>query len=148
MPFLSSETRLYPVSGMVVGAMLGSLAAAIYMTAANYFAMERPALARQTLLGGAALFALIVLLPMLATPLGFGENANPLLTSIVMALIQGWLASFFGSRLQGAAIAHHRQSGGEVHGLGRSILTSILVVVAMLFLLVTIVLPISIILNA
>ena len=109
---------LYTIDGIVIGTLLGSLIAGIYMMMSNYLAFGSGRLARQTLIGGMGVFAL-VLLASWAAPPGF-------LFALVFALGQALLAYLLAGRLQGTSIRYYAERGTQVHGLFRSALVGLL----------------------
>ena len=109
---------LYSLDGIVIGTLLGSLIAGIYMVMHNYLAFGSVRLAKQTIVVGMILYAIIMVASSIAP-------AN-LWTALVFALAQAGLAYLLASRLQGASISYYAQRGGEVHGLFRSALVGLL----------------------
>lgn len=133
----SSGRRLYSVNGMVLGAVLGSLVAALYMAAHNYIALGRPALARRILRDGLILYGALLLAGLLA-PAAIGWALG------IMA-VQGGLVWFLAERLQGPSIAHHQQAGGQLHSMGRAALVGVFTAFFVLFLFAVVALPLSLI---
>ncbi len=132
-----TNKRLYSVNGMVVGAVLGSLAAAIYMAAYNYVALGQPTLAKRIVQIGIILYGAILLLAMTLP-----ESQWVMLP---LALLQTGMAWFLASRLQGLAIDHHRQAGGQVQGWVQVVLVSLATGAALLFLVFIVALSLSLI---
>ncbi len=130
---LLADKRLYSVNGMVAGAVLGSLAAAIYMAATNYLVLGKPRLARRILQGGLVLYGAFLLMGWVLPP-------SPGWLLALLAL-QGATTWFLTSRLQGAAIDYHQASGGGLHGPGRVVLVALIVGFALLFLYMVLSLP-------
>ena len=112
------ERPLYSIDGIVIGTLLGSLIAGVYMMSSNYAAFGSGRLARQTLIGGMAIFALVVLASWAAPP--------SFLFALVFALGQALLAYVFANRLQGASIRYYAERGTQVHGLFRAALVGLL----------------------
>lgn len=133
----SSDRRLYSVNGMVLGAVLGSLAAALYMAAHNYIALGRPALAKRVLRDGLILYGLLLLVGLLA-PAALGW-------ALAIMVVQGGLTWFFAERLQGPSIAYHQQAGGRLHSMGRAALVGVCTAFLVFFLFVVVALPLSLI---
>ena len=132
-----SDKRLYSVNGMVLGAVLGSLAAALYMAAHNYIALGNPALARRVLRDGLILYGLLLLVGLL-TPAA-------LVWALTFMALQGGLTWLFAERLQGPSIAYHQQAGGRLHSMGRAALVGVCTAFLVFFLFVVVALPLSLI---
>ena len=109
---------LYSLDGIVIGTLLGSLVAGIYMVAHNYLALGSVRLAKQTLVVGMVLYAIVIA----------GSSIAPasLWTALIFALGQTGLAYLLASRLQGASISYYAQRDGQIHGLFRSALVGLL----------------------
>lgn len=120
--------ELYGVHGIVIGTLIGSLAAAVVMLYLNYQALGKIALARTIALWGAAFCVLLILLTTLLP--------NTPVTSVVMIGLQGGLAYFVTERLQGGAIDYHRRHAGRIHSslraAGVGALTGLAILVALL----------------
>ena len=109
---------LYSLDGIVIGTLLGSLIAGIYMMMSNYVALGSGRLARQTLIGGIWLYALVLIASWFAPPSFW--------LALVFALGQALLAYLVAGRLQGAGIRYYAERGTPVHGLFRSALVGLL----------------------
>ena len=109
---------LYSLDGIVIGTLLGSLVAGIYMVMYNYVTLGKVRLARQSLVVGLGLYALI-LLASWAAP-------SNLWMALTFALGQAGLAYLLAGRLQGASIRYYAQQGSALHGLFRSALVGLL----------------------
>lgn len=131
------EKRLYSVNGMVLGAVLGSLAAALYMAAHNYIALGKPLLAKRILRDGLILYCALMLVGLLA-PAALGW-------ALVFMVVQGGLTWFAATHLQGPSIEYHQQAGGQLHSMLRSVLVGVCTAFIILFLFTAIALPISLI---
>jgi len=113
------QRPLYSVDGIVIGTLLGSLIAGVYMIMSNYVAFGSQRLAKQTIIGGMAIYA-IVLLASWAAP-------RNLWLALVFALGQAMLAYLLAIRLQGESVRYYTERGCKVHGLLRSALVGLLV---------------------
>ena len=131
------KKRLYSVNGMVLGAVLGSLAAALYMAAHNYIALGKPALARRTLRDGLILYGALMLGGLLA-PAAVGW-------ALIFMVLQGGLTWFLASKLQGPSIDWHQQAGGQLYSMFRAVLVGIFTAFLVLFLFAVIALPLALI---
>ncbi len=130
---LPSQSRLYTVNGMIVGAALGSLVAPLYMAAHNYAALGKPELAKRIVRAGLVVFGVI---------LGASVMLPQTLTWAALSIFaQIALTGFLGNSLQGAAIDYHRRNGGQAYGLGRAVLVAVLAGLALMFILLLISLP-------
>ena len=109
---------LYSIDGIVIGTLLGSLIAGIYMMMSNYVTFGSARLARQTVTGGLAIYALVLLASWAAPPSFW--------FALVFALGQALLAYLLAGRLQGASIRYYAERGSPVHGLFRSALVGLL----------------------
>ena len=109
---------LYSLDGIVIGTLLGSLIAGVYMMMYNYVTFGSARLARQTVIGGMALYALVLLASWAAPPSFW--------VALIFALGQAGLAYLLASRLQGASIGYYVERGGQLHGLFRSALVGLL----------------------
>lgn len=110
---------LYSLDGIVIGTLLGSLAAGIYMVTYNYVTLGSMRLARQSVIAGSILYAAILFASWMAP--------SNLWIALVFALGQAGLAYLLAGRLQGATISYYLQHGGTLHGLFRSALVGLLV---------------------
>ena len=118
-PPANQKTRpLYSLDGIVIGTLLGSLIAGIYMVMYNYVTLGSFRLARQTVIAGLILYAIIILASWIAP--------DNLWLALIFALGQAGLAYLLAGRLQGASIRYYAQHGGPVHGLFRSALVGLL----------------------
>ena len=109
---------LYTIDGIVIGTLLGSLIAGIYMMMSNYVAFGSAQLARQTIVAGLVIYALFLLASWAAPPSFW--------FALVFALGQALLAYLLAGRLQGASIRYYAERGSQVHGLFRSVLVGLL----------------------
>ena len=109
---------LYSLDGIVIGTLLGSLIAGIYMVMYNYITLGSFRLARQTVVVGLILYA-IVIFASWAAPANFW-------IALIFALGQAALAYLLAGRLQGASISFYAERGGPIHGLFRSALVGLL----------------------
>ncbi len=109
---------LYSLDGIVIGTLLGSLIAGIYMVMHNYITLGSVGLARQTLVVGGVLYAMVICASWLAPP--------SLWLALAFALGQAGLAYLLASRLQGASISYYAQRGEPIHGLFRAALVGLL----------------------
>ncbi len=109
---------LYSVDGIVIGTLLGSLVAGIYMVMYNYVTLGKVGLARQSVVVGLGLYALVMLASWLAP--------SNLWMALILALGQAGLAYLLAGRLQGASIRYYAQQGSAIHGLFRSALVGLL----------------------
>ena len=109
---------LYSIDGIVIGTLLGSLIAGVYMVMYNYATLGAFRLARQTVIVGLILFAVIILA-------GLAAPSN-IWVALTLGLGQAGLAYLLASRLQGASISYYTERGGRVHGLFRSALVGLL----------------------
>ena len=107
-----STVSLYSVHGVVIGTVLGSLAAGIVMLFLNYRALGKGNLARLIAIWGTVLCVVVVLLT------SFAPN-TPAFALLFMTL-QGTIAYFLAARLQGAAITWHQQHSGHMHSSFRA----------------------------
>lgn len=117
-PVTRVKRPLYSIDGIVIGTLLGSLIAGIYMMMSNYLTFGSARLARHTLTGGMVLYALVLLVSWAAPPTFW---AAP-----VFALGQALLAYLFASRLQGTSIRYYAERGAPLHGLFRAALVGLL----------------------
>lgn len=124
----SEKIALYPVHGIVISTMLCSLAAAVVMLYFNYRALGNDSLARKIAFGGGGLYLLLILLS--------SQFAPSLTFALVAMVVQGTIAYFLATMLQGAAISYHREHGGIIHSNLRSVMVGFVTGFALLFLLV------------
>jgi hypothetical protein len=103
---------LYSVSGIVVGTVLGSLAAAVVMLHFNYRALGHHALARKVATWGSGLYVLLIVLT--------SQIPASMTVNLIVVGVQAMIAFFASSTLQGAAISYHREHGGSIHSNWRS----------------------------
>ncbi len=103
---------LYSLDGIVIGTVLGSFIAGVFMVVANYAALGSDALAKRTAIGGLAIYVCIVVLT------AFMPNA--LWVGVVFMFVQAALAFFLATQLQGPVLQYHRSQGHAFHGLLRS----------------------------
>lgn len=98
---------LYTLHGVVVGTILGSLAAAVVIVCLNYLSLGSPGLAKKTALAGGLVYLLIIgftaLLP------------ESLVIGSIMIVVQALLGYLLANQLQGQAIRYHVTRGGKVH---------------------------------
>ena len=95
------------MQGIVIGTLLGSLAAGLVLLHLNYVALGNSSLARKVSILGALLFiVLLVLMSLLPNTAGFG---------LLRISIQAIIAYLLAAKLQGPSIAYHRARGGEMH---------------------------------
>ena len=119
---------LYSVRGIVVGTILGSLAAGVVMMYLNYRALGNFDLAAKVVRWGIGLFAVL-------TATASFLPANPLF-NIGYIVLQGAIAFFFAANLQGSAIRFHEQQNGSMHSTLRAAGVGLLVALAFGFVLV------------
>ena len=119
------ERRLYSLDGIVIGTLLGSLVAGVYMMMSNYITLGSARLARHTLTGGMVLYTL-VLVAGWAAPQSFW-------VAFVFAVGQVLVAYLLASRLQGASIRYYAKRGLGVHTMFRAVLVGVLAGVLSLF---------------
>lgn len=124
----ATAPALYSVRGIVIGTILGSLAAGVVMIYLNYRALGRASLARTVSTVGAAVFFVVMGLATLMP--------NTLFMALVMMVVQVAIAYFLTVRLQGEAIAYHQERGGLMHGSGRAAAVGFLTGMALFFLLI------------
>jgi MFS family permease len=104
---LTSAAPLYSVSGIVIGTVLGSLAAAIVMLNFNYRALGHQTLARKVAIWGSVVYLLLILLTAQIPP--------SMTVNLAVVSVQALIAYFASSTLQGAAISYHREHQGPIH---------------------------------
>lgn len=119
---------LYTLHGVVVGTVLGSLAAAVVIVCLNYLSLGSPALAKKTAIGGAVVYLLVIgfttLLP------------ESLLVGSIMIVVQAALGYLLARQLQGNAIRYHVARGGKVHSSFRAAGIGLLTGFAIMFVVV------------
>ena len=125
------ETRpLYSLDGIVIGTVLGSFIAGVFMVVANYVTLGSQTLAKRSAIGGLAIYVLIILV------------ANFLPGTLVFALIvmfaQAGLAFFLATQLQGPVLRYQKAQGHRFHGLARSAFAGVLVAFTIFAALVTV----------
>jgi hypothetical protein len=124
----AAQLPLYSTQGIVVGTILGSLAAGVVMLFLNYRALGRDALARTIGAWGGGIFVVVVVIASLVpgTPV-FG---------LLFMVIQAGIAYFLTERLQGEAIRYHQAHAGPMHSTlraaGVGFLTGMVLMFAML----------------
>lgn len=119
---------LYSLQGIIMGTILGSLAAGVVMIYLNYRAMGRANLAKTVTTAGAALFLVVMGLATL--------SPNTLLMAFVFMAVQVAIAWFLTDRLQGAAISYHRSQGGAMHSNVRAAAVGFLTGMSLFFILI------------
>jgi hypothetical protein len=122
----AQQPTLYSVQGIVVATVLGSLAAAVVILYLNYRSLNSQRLAEKTALGGALVYLLLI-----------GTAAflpDVVLLGGLFIVIQTAVAYFAASRLQGGAIAYHREHGGALHSNLRAAGVGLLTALGILFL--------------
>jgi len=124
-----SGIALYSVQGIVIGTVLGSLAAGIAMLFLNYRALGKTNLATSVAIWGSAICIGVVLLTSLA------PNTTEL--ALLFMGLQAVIAFFLADRLQGAAISYHRQHAGTMHSSLRAAGIGFLAGMAIIFALLT-----------
>lgn len=124
----AAAPALYSVRGIVIGTVLGSLAAGVVMIYLNYRALGRANLARTVTGVGAAIFLVVMGLATLVP--------DTLVMALVMMAVQVAIAYFLTERLQGEVIAYHQARGGPMHGSGRAAMVGLLTGMALFFLLI------------
>ncbi len=123
-----SSYALYSPQGIVMGTILGSLAAGVVMLYLNYHALGRAGLARTIALWGMALFLTVIGIASLVP--------NTAWLALLFMTIQAAIAYFLTEKLQGAAIRYHRAHGGHIHSNVRAAAVGFLTGLALFFLLV------------
>lgn len=120
---------LYSVHGIVIGTMICSLAATIYMLFMNYRALGNQNLARKVAVGGSAAYLILI---------GIFSQFPPSLTLALSAMmIQGAIAYFLTATLQGPSIRYHQQNGGLIYSTARAVAVSLITGFVLLFLAMT-----------
>jgi hypothetical protein len=122
------SATLYSLQGVVVGTVLGSLAAAVVILCLNYLNLGSPGLAKKTALLGTVVYLLVIgftaLLP------------ESMLIGIIMILVQAALGYLLANQLQGTAIRYHMAHGGKLHSNIRAAGMGLLTGFAIMFLVV------------
>ena len=108
----SRQAPLYGTHGIVVGTILGSLAAGIVMLHLNYRALGRDRLARSISAWGGGIFVVVVMIASLAP-------GTPVF-ALLFTAIQAGIAYFLTEKLQGEAIRYHRAHAGPMHSSFRA----------------------------
>ncbi|HEY5647440.1 MAG TPA: hypothetical protein VIS76_15930 [Pseudomonadales bacterium] len=124
----TARYALYSAQGIVIGTILGSLAAGVVMLYLNYHALGRAGLAKTIGLWGIALFLTVILIASLV------PNTPQL--AILFTALQAVIAYFLTEKLQGAAIGYHRDHGGPMYSNFRAAMVGFLTGLALFFLLV------------
>ncbi len=117
-PIKRPERPLYSLDGIVIGTLLGSLIAGIYMMLHNYLTLGSPRLAKQTLFVGLSLYGIVLIASAFAPP-------QPTI-ALIFAIGQAGAAYLAARLLQGPSIAYYVKQGTEVHGLFRSALVGLM----------------------
>ena len=124
------QRALYSLQGIIVATILGSLAAAVVILYLNYRSLNAQSLAQKAAVGGIIFYLLLIgvaaLLP------------DSMLLSGVFIVVQTAVAYLAAHRLQGTAIAYHRQRGGTMYSnfraAGVGLLTGIAIICALVIL--------------
>ncbi len=120
---------LYSVNGVVIGTVLGSLAAGLFMMYLNYRALGKAALARKLAVWGSVIYVVLISLSALIP--------GTMSVSLIVIVAQAALAYFVAESLQGAAIRYHAQHQGALHSGFRAAGVGLLTGLALIFLLMT-----------
>ncbi len=121
------KAPLYSLDGIVIGTLLGSLIAGIYMMVHNYLALGSVRLAKQMLIGGLIVHALVHTIALIAITFAPPQVASQVLTfAFVFAVGQAGLAYLVAQFLQGPSILYYETRGAPIHGLFRSVLVGFL----------------------
>lgn len=123
------DPGLYPVHGIVIGTVLGSLAAGIVMLCLNYRSLGKEALARKAALWGGIIYVILIGLSSLLP----GSMA----VNVIVILGQAGLAYFVAEQLQGAAIRYHATHGRPLHSNLRAAGIGLLTGMVLIFVLLT-----------
>ncbi len=124
----SPGAPLYSTRGIIIGTILGSLAAGVLMIALNYLALGRANLARSVGLIGVAIFlAFIGITFILPQTLG---------VALIFTVAQALLAWFTTDRLQGAVLDYHAEHGHPMHSSVRAALVGFLTGTTLFFVLI------------
>ncbi len=124
----TGDAPLYGPRGIIIGTILGSLAAGVLMISLNYLALGRANLARSVGLAGIAVFLAFIGLTFLV-PQTLG-------VALLLSVVQALIAYFLVDRLQGAAIAYHMSHGGRMHSSVRAALVGFLTGTTLFFVLI------------
>lgn len=108
----SGSPALYSTSGIVIGTVLGSLAAAVVMLNFNYRALGHQGLARKVAIWGSGLYVLLILLT--------SQLPASMTVNLLVVTMQALIAFFASHTLQGAAISYHREHRGRIHSNWRA----------------------------
>jgi len=127
-PASSPSAPLYSIRGIVIGTILGSLAAGVLMISLNYLALGRANLAKSVGLAGVAIFLAFIGLTFLLP--------QTLAMALLFSAIQAFIAYFLVDRLQGPVIAYHTEHGGPMHSSVRAALVGFLTGTSLFFILV------------
>lgn len=121
-PDKRTKMPLYTVDGMVIGTLLGTLIAGIYMMMHNYVTLGAVRLAKVTILVGTFLYTTIILLAWTIT----NRTEQPFLwVALLSTLAQTGLVYLASNRLQGASIRYYAERGSKVHSTFRSVLVGL-----------------------
>ena len=126
-PRQRSEGKLFTVQGIVIGTLLGSLAAGVVMLYLNYRTLNRLSLAQKLAAWGTALYVALVMVATLVP--------NSPIFGAVFIVLQALVAYFLADRLQGAAISYHLGHDGQMHSNMKAAGVGFLTGMAMIFLL-------------
>ncbi|MDH3643766.1 MAG: hypothetical protein OES38_16800 [Gammaproteobacteria bacterium] len=119
------QPALYSLHGIVIATILGSFAAAVVILYLNYRSLNHQSLATKAAVGGtAAYLVLISIAAFLPESMMLGG---------AFIIIQTSLAYFAASRLQGSAIAYHRERGGAMQSNLRAAGVGLLTGLAFIF---------------
>ena len=124
------DVTLYSVNGIVIGTILGSLAAGIFMMFLNYRALGKLDLARKLATWGGIVYVLLIGVSAMI-PGAMGIN-------LLVIVLQAALAYFVAEALQGAAIRYHVEHSGALHSGLRAAGVGLLTGVVLIFLLLTV----------
>ena len=117
-PAQRPQAPLYSLDGIVIGTLLGSLIAGIYMMVHNYLTLGSARLAKQTLIAGLLLYGIVLIASVLAPP-----QAT---IALIFAVGQAGVAYLVARLLQGPSILYYAKQGAAIHGLFRSALVGLL----------------------
>ena len=124
-----TNAPLYSIQGIVIGTILGSLAAGIVMLYLNYQALGRANLAKVIGIWGAVLFFVIIGIA------SFAPN-NGVYAAVFM-VVQAGIAYFLTDRLQGGALRYHQAHAGTMHSNLRAAGVGLLTGMVMFFVLIS-----------
>jgi hypothetical protein len=125
-----TNAPLYGSRGIIIGTILGSLAAGVLMVSLNYLALGRANLAKSVGLAGIAVFLAFLGVTFLV-PQTLG-------VALLLSAVQAFIAYFLVDRLQGEAITYHIAHGGPMHSSLRAALVGFLTGTTLFFALVMI----------